>query len=244
MAEKVIGEVAEIRRIPEGTDAVSPARHMDIVGPEDLKMKIEQLREITRWSKPILVKYSPGRVVDDVKIAAKAGADAIVIDGKQDGTGAAPEVVLEEAGLPTIDAIVQADQGLKEIGLKDEVKLIASGGIRTGPDIVKALALGADAVGMATSILVAMGCTVCGLCDTGRCPRGIATQDLELRRRLNVDEAATRIYNYLNVTMKEVKMLTQLAGKTHTRNLEKEDLRALTLDSSRRTGTKLSGLDH
>lgn len=244
MAEKVVGEVAETRKIPEGTDAVSPARHMDIVGPEDLKMKIEQLREITGWSKPILVKYSPGRVADDVKIAAKAGADAIVIDGKQGGTGAAPEVALEESGLPTIDAIVQADQALKEIRLRNEIKLIASGGIRTGPDIVKALALGADAVGMATSILVAMGCTVCGLCNTGRCPRGIATQDFELRKRLNVDEAAKRIHNYVSATMKEVRILTQLAGKTHTRNLDKEDLRALTIDASSRTAVKLSGLDH
>ena len=139
---------------------------------------------------------------------------------------------------------MQADQALKEIGLRNEIKLIASGGIRTAPDIVKALALGADAVGMATSILVAMGCTVCGLCNTNRCPRGIATQDLELRRRLNVDEAATRIHNYVSATMKEVRILTQLAGKTHTGNLDKEDLRALTIDASSRTAVKLSGLAH
>ncbi|MEM1550670.1 MAG: glutamate synthase-related protein [Candidatus Bathyarchaeia archaeon] len=243
MAEKVVGEVAKIRGIPEGTDAVSPARHMDIVGPEDLKMKIEQLREITDWKKPIFVKYSPGRVSDDVKIAAKAGADAIVIDGKQAGTGAAPDIVLEEAGLPTIAAIVEADRGLRQIGLRHEVKLIASGGIRTGADIVKALALGADAVGIATGVLIAMGCTVCGLCNTGRCPRGIATQDLELRKRLNIEEASRRIYNYLSAIVKEVKMLTQLAGKTHIRNLDKEDLRALTYDAAKITGVKLAGLN-
>ncbi len=243
MAEKVVGEVARIRRIPEGVDAVSPARHMDIVGPEDLKTKIEQLREITDWAKPILVKYSPGRVSDDVTIAAKAGADAIVIDGKQAGTGAAPEVVLEESGLPTIAAIVEADRGLREMGLRYDVKLIASGGIRTGADIVKALSLGADAVGIATGVLVAMGCTVCGLCDTGKCPRGIATQNPDLRKRLNIENEAQRVYNYLNAIMKEAKTLTQLAGKTHTRNLDREDIRALTYDAAKITGTKLAGLN-
>jgi glutamate synthase domain-containing protein 2/glutamate synthase domain-containing protein 3/NAD-dependent dihydropyrimidine dehydrogenase PreA subunit len=243
MAEKVVGDVAKIRGILEGVDAVSPARHMDIVGPEDLKMKIEQLREITEWKKPIFVKYSPGRISDDVKIAAKAGADAIVVDGKQAGTGAAPEVALEEAGLPTIASIVEADRGLREIGLRYDVKLIASGGIRTGSDIVKALALGADAVGIATGTLVAMGCTTCGLCDTGKCPRGIATQDPDLRKRLNVDDASQRIYNYLSATMREVRTLTQLVGKTHIQNLDKEDLRALTYDAAKITGTKLVGLD-
>lgn len=241
MGEKVTAEIAAVRGIPIGTDAVSPARHLDIVGPEDLKMKIEQLREITDWKIPIIVKYSAGRVYDDVKIAAKAGADIIVVDGKQGGTGAAPDIVLEHAGLPTLPALVEADKALKEIGLKDEVSLVISGGIRSGADIAKALALGADAVAIATSVLVAMGCKVCGLCSTGRCPKGIATQDPILRRRLKIDEASEKVENYLSAVIEELRMLTQLSGKTHVKNLEKDDLRALTLEASTITGVKLVG---
>ncbi|MBC7090834.1 MAG: alpha-hydroxy-acid oxidizing protein [Nitrososphaeria archaeon] len=243
MGEKVTAEIAAVRGIPVGTDAVSPARHLDIVGPEDLKMKIEQLREITDWRIPIIVKYSAGRVYDDVKIAAKAGADIIVVDGKQGGTGAAPDIILEHAGLPTLPALVEADRALKEIGLRDEVNLIISGGIRSGADIAKALALGADAVAMATPILVAMGCKVCGLCSTGKCPKGIATQDPVLRRRLKVEDAVERVENYLTTVIEELKMLTQLSGKTHVKNLEKDDLRALTLEASTITGVKLVGTE-
>lgn len=241
MGEKVNKEIAMARGIPVGTDAISPARHLDIVGPEDLKMKIEQLREVTDWKVPIIVKYSAGRVWDDVKIAAKAGADIVLIDGKQGGTGAAPDVVLEHAGLPTLPALVEADRALKEIGLRNEVNLVISGGIKSGADIAKALALGADAVAIATPVLIAMGCRVCGLCNTGRCPRGIATQDPVLRRRLKVDETAVKVENYLRAIIEELQMLTQLAGKTDVRNLEKEDLRALTLDVSAITGVKLVG---
>jgi len=241
MGEKVTEEVAMVRGIPVGSDAVSPARHLDIVGPEDLKMKIEQLREITDWQVPVIVKYSAGRVGDDVKIAAKAGADIIVVDGKQGGTGAAPDIIIEHAGMPTLPALVEAVRALKESGVRDEVNLVISGGIRNGADVAKALALGADAVAMATSVMIAMGCRACGLCATGRCPRGITTQDQALRRRLRVDEAASLVENYLRATTEELEMFTQLAGKTDVRNLERDDLRALSLDSSAITGVKLVG---
>lgn len=242
MGEKVTEEVAEVRGLPAGSDAISPARHLDIVGPEDLKMKIEQLREITDWEVPIIVKYSAGRVEDDVKIAAKAGADVIVIDGKQGGTGAAPDVIIEHAGLPTVPALIAAERALKETGLREEVNLIISGGIRNGADVAKALALGADAVAISTGILIAMGCRTCGLCVTGRCPRGIATQDPKLRMRLNIENASIRVENYLRALIEELKMFTQLCGKTCTRNLEKEDLRALTQDMALITGVKLAGV--
>jgi glutamate synthase domain-containing protein 2 len=241
MGEKVTEEVARVRGIPIGSDAVSPARHLDIVGPEDLKMKIEQLREITDWQVPIIVKYSAGRVGDDVKIAAKAGADIIVIDGKQGGTGAAPGMIIEHAGLPTLPALVEAVRALKESGARDEVNLVISGGIRNGADVAKALALGADAVALATSIMASMGCRGCGLCATGRCPRGITTQDPALRRRLSIPEAASHIENYLRATTEELEMFTQLTGKTDVRNLERDDLRALTLDSAAITGVRLAG---
>jgi glutamate synthase domain-containing protein 2 len=241
MGEKVTEEVAKVRGIPAGSDAVSPARHLDIVGPEDLKMKIEQLREITDWKVPIMVKYSAGRVGDDVKIAAKAGADIIIIDGKQGGTGAAPDIIIEHAGLPTLPALVEAERALKETGVRDEVSLIISGGIRSGADVAKALALGADAVAVATGVMIAMGCRACGLCATGRCPRGITTQDATLRRRLRVEEATSMIENYLRATNEELEMFTQLTGKTDVRNLDRDDLRALSLDSAAITGVRLVG---
>jgi len=242
-AEKVTFEIAGVRKIPPGTDALSPARNLDIVGPEDLKIKIEQLREITDWKVPIIVKYAPGRQFEDAKIAAKAGADIILIDGMQGGTGAAPIVATEHAGIPTLPALVTADRALRELGLRDEVNLIISGGIRYGADLAKALALGADAVAICTGALIAMGCRVCGLCSTGNCPWGITTQILKLRKRLDSETAAKRVINYIHAIVDEACTLAQIAGKTHIRHLEWEDLRALSYDAAAIAGVKLAGTD-
>jgi glutamate synthase domain-containing protein 2 len=243
LAEKVTSDIARVRGVPEGTDLISPARHMDIVGPEDLQMKIQQLREITDWRVPIMVKFAPGRIGEDVKIAAKAGADVVVVDGMQAGTGASPDVVLEHAGLPTLAALVIANGALEEVGLRDKVDLVISGGITSGADVAKAMALGADAVAISTAALVAIGCRVCGLCNTGRCPYGITTQDPQLRKRLNVGESTRKVANLLRTFTDEASMLAMLAGKTSLSNLEKEDLRALTLDASKMTGIKLAGAE-
>ncbi len=243
LAEKVTEEIARVRGVPTGIDLVSPARHMDIVGPEDLKMKIQQLREITDWQIPIIVKFSPGRIHEDVKIAAKAGADIIAVDGMEAGTGASPEVVLEHAGLPTVAATVLANGALEQIGLREEVDLIVSGGITSGADVAKAMALGADAVAVSTAPLIALRCNLCGLCNTGKCPFGIATQDPKLRARLNVEEGAKNVANLLRVFTDEASMLAMLAGKTSLSNFEIEDLRALTVDASRITGVRLAGVE-
>lgn len=243
LAEKVTDEITKVRGVPEGVDLVSPARHMDIVGPEDLKMKIRQLREITDWQVPIIVKYSPGRIHEDVKIAAKAGADIIAIDGMQAGTGASPEVVLEHAGLPTLASVVLANGALEQIGMREDVDLIVSGGITCGADVAKALALGADAVAVSTAPLIALGCTLCKLCNTGKCPVGIATQAKNLREKLQVEEGAKKVANLLRVFTEEASMLAMLAGKTSLSNMERDDLRALTADASRITGLKVAGIE-
>ncbi|MEM0027676.1 MAG: glutamate synthase-related protein, partial [Ignisphaera sp.] len=142
-----------------------------------------------------------------------------------------------------IAAVVEADRALRELGLRDEVSLVVSGGIRNGADIAKLIALGADAVAVGTPVLVAMGCTMCGLCNTGRCPYGIATQNPALRKRLDVERAAKAVENLLHSMIKELCMFSQLAGKTSPKGLEKEDLRALTLEASLIAGVKLVGLE-
>ncbi len=241
MGDKVSEEISEIRGTPQNTDLISPARHMDIVGPEDLKMKIRQLREIVDWQVPIIVKFAAGRVEEDVKIAAKAGADAVLVDGMQGGTGAAPNPTLENAGIPTLAATASAHRALVDIGLREEVDLIISGGITSGSDIVKALALGASGVSISTAALVALGCQVCGLCNTGRCPYGITTQIPELEERLDVDKKSKAVENLLAVFTEEAAMLAMLAGKTSLFSMEKQDLRALTIEAGEMTGVPLAG---
>ncbi|MDR1721820.1 MAG: nitronate monooxygenase [Methanobrevibacter sp.] len=241
LGEKVTAEVSKIRMIPEGADALSPARHMDIVGPEDLSMKISQLREITDWKVPIMVKFASGRVSDDVKIAAKGGADIIVVDGMQGGTGAGPAVVTEHSGIPTIASIVEADEALKEINLRKDVSLVAAGGIRSGADLAKAIALGADAVYIATSALVALGCRVCQMCYKGNCRKGIATQNKELRHRLDYHKAGKELANYIKAMTEEACMLVQQAGNTNISKIEKDDLRSITLEAAKLTGVKMAG---
>ncbi len=240
LGEKVTAEVSKIRNIPEGADALSPARHMDIVGPEDLGMKISQLREITNWQVPIMVKFAAGRVKDDVKIAAKGGADIIVVDGMQGGTGAGPDVIMEHSGIPTIAAIVKADEALKEINLRNDVSLVAAGGIRNGADVAKSIALGADAVYIATSALIAIGCKTCQMCFKGNCRKGIATQDLSLRHRLDYKEKGKKVAKFIKAMTEEACMLVQQAGNTHISKIEKQDLKSLTLEAKSLTGVPMT----
>ena len=241
MKDKVSEEISSVRGTPKNADLISPARHMDIVGPEDLKMKIRQLREITDWEVPIIVKFAAGRVEEDVKIAGKAGTDVVLVDGMQGGTGAAPNPTLENAGIPTLAATAAAHRALIDISLREEVNLIVSGGITSGADIAKALALGADAVSISTAALVALGCQVCGLCNTGRCPYGITTQISELEDRLDVEQKGKAVENLLTVFTEEAAMLAMLAGKTSLFNLEKQDLRALTTEASAMSGVPMPG---
>jgi len=239
LAEKVSPEVAKIRGIPEGTDALSPARFLDATDRKDLAKHIKLLREVTDWKVPIIVKFGPGRVYDDVRIAAEAGADIIAVDGMEGGTGAAPEVVIEHTGIPTLSALVQAVNSLKDMGLKDEIDLVIAGGIRSGADVAKAMAMEADAVYIGTGAMIAMGCRACRMCYTGKCPVGVATQDPELRKRLDVNIAARRVANYIKAMTEETKMLAQLAGHDDIRQFNPDDLRALDTNTAAITGLKL-----
>ena len=258
MGIKVLDNISEMRDLPKGIDQRSPARHPDWLGPDDLAMKIEQLREATNWTVPIHVKLGACRVSDDVKLAAKAGADAVVVDSMLAGTGASSEILLDHSGIPTVPAIVLAREALREIGLNGKVDLIASGGIRSGADVAKALALGADAVAIGLSALIALNCNreipgsnfmeeigvpagECSHCHTGKCPVGIATQDKKLTKRLDPDEGAERVANFLNAMTMEMSLLTRSLGKGDVHSLEPEDLAALTIEASAMAQVPLVG---
>ncbi len=260
MGVKVLDHIAEMRDLPTGIDQRSPARHPDWLGPDDLAVKIEQLREATGWRLPVHVKLGACRVSDDVKLAAKAGADAIVIDGMQAGTGASAEVLLDHSGIPTVPAIVMAREALRELGLYGTVSLIASGGIRSGADAAKALALGADAVAIGIAALIALNCNKeipesnfveeigvpagqCYHCHTGKCPVGITTQEPELAARLDPDEGAERVANFINSMTMEMALLTRSLGKSDVHSLEPEDLAALTVEASAMARIPLAGTD-
>ncbi len=243
MAEKISDEIAAFRGIPPRIDIHSHPRHGDIFGPDDLVMKLAELRELTDYQKPIFIKVAAGRVREDVKIAAKVGIDGIIIDGMQGGTGAAPLIAIDHLGHPTLPALVQAVRALEEMGVRDEMSLIVSGGIKDGGDVAKALALGADAVMIGTGAMVAMGCRVCLECHKGECQYGIGTQRPELRQNLDIEAAAKGVANYITAMTNELVILAKACGKTNVHNLEREDVRALTLEASAMTGIPLIGSD-
>jgi len=234
--EKVTEEIAKIRKVEMGKDIHSPAYHLDIKNIEDLKKKIDWLREIT-GGVPIIIKLGAGDIENDVKLAVKTNPDIIAIDGMEGGTGAAPEVMMDEVGIPTLAALTKAREVLNKIGARQELWI--GGGLQKGGDFAKALALGANAVFCATPLLIAMGCNYCRLCYLGKCPVGIATQDPELRKRINIEEAAKRVASYIKNCTEEIKMIAGACGKNNIYNLSKENLRSLNSEIAKITGVKL-----
>jgi methylamine---glutamate N-methyltransferase subunit C len=268
LGQKVSERVARMRTLPPGIDQRSASRHPDWVGPDDLRIKIEELREATNWEKPIYVKFGATRVTNDVKLAVEAGADVVVVDGMEGGTAATQDFFIEHTGIPTLAAVRLAAEALRDIGMEDQVQLVVSGGIRTGADAAKALALGADAVSIGVAPLIALGCNspsywrdggdhdasadyrelgteagFCHHCHTGRCPVGIATQDPGLEQRLDVERGARQVTNYLKAMAMELAALARACGKSNVHNLEPNDLVALTIEAAAMAQVPLAGTD-
>ena len=259
LGQKISDRVAAMRTLPKGIDQRSACRHPDWTGPDDLEIKIEELREITDWEKPIYVKVGATRPYYDVALAVKSGADVVVLDGMQGGTAATQDVFIEHVGIPILAAIRPAVQALQDLGMHRKVQLIVSGGIRNGADVAKALALGADAVAIGTAALVALGDndphleaeynalgTTAGAYDDwheGRDPAGITTQDPVLAARLDPVAAGRRLANYLAVLTLEAQTIARACGKSHLHNLEPEDLVALTIEAAAMARVPLAGTD-
>jgi len=257
LGQKITDRVARMRNLPKGIDQRSACRHPDWTGPDDLEIKILEIREITGWEKPIYVKIGGARPYYDTTLAVKAGADVVVIDGMQGGTAATQDVFIEHVGQPTLAALPQAVRALQDMGMHRKVQLICSGGIRTGADVAKALALGADAVAVGTAALIALGDndphweaeynalgTTAGAYDDwheGKDPAGITTQDPELQKRLDPVQAGRRLANYLKVMTLEAQTIARACGKNHVHNLEPEDLCALTVEAAAMAGVPLAG---
>ena len=260
LGQKISDRVADMRTLPKDIDQRSACRHPDWTGPDDLEIKIRELREITGWKVPIYVKVGATRTYYDTLLAVKSGADVIVVDGMQGGTGATQECFIEHVGIPTMPAVRMAAEALKELGMHREgVQLIVSGGIRSGADVAKAIALGADAVSIGTAALIALGDnnpeleeeynklgTSAGFYDewqAGDDPAGITTQDEKLAARLDPKKGGQKLANYLKVLTLEAQTLARACGKSHIRNLEPEDLNALTIEASAMAKVPLAGTD-
>ena len=236
MAKKITPELAEKRGIPQGIDLRSPSRHPDVLGADDLVIKLEEFREATAHRIPVSIKMGAGRVKDDIKIAYKDGFDYVSLDGLQGSTGAASTEVLENVGIPTLGALVEAKLGLKEIEAGDDMHLVIMGGIKDGIDAAKALALGADAVALGTAAIIAGGCIACMQCHVGTCPVGIATQDPDHIRRYDTQREALNIHRFLEGVRWQLAAITDALGYDDVHKLSRDDLVALTPEAAAITG--------
>ena len=259
LGQKISERVARMRTLPRDIDQRSASRHPDWTGPDDLAIKIVELREITDWRVPIFIKIGATRTYYDTLLAVKAGADVVVLDGMQGGTGATQEVFIEHVGIPTLAALRQAVEALDELEVHRKVQLVVSGGIRSGADVAKALAMGADACSIGTAALIALGDnsphlddeyrklgSAAGFYDDlqeGRDPAGISTQDEQLASRLDPEVAGRRLANYLRVMTMECQTVARACGKSHVHHLEPEDLAALTVEAAAMAKIPLAGTD-
>jgi len=221
-ANKVTEEIAAVRGFPPGADITSPAHFEDIRSREDLKAKVDWLREVSE-GRPIGVKLAAGHIEADLEVALHAGVDFITIDGRAGATAAAPKFVKDAASIPTIFALSRARAYLDDMQATN-VTLVITGGLRISSDFAKALAMGADAVAIGTSALMAAACQQYRICNTGKCPIGGTTQDPELRSRLSIEKSAQRVANFLRVSTEELRDFARLTGNDDVHKLSVSDL--------------------
>jgi len=231
---KVTGEIAGVRGFKEGEDIISPSHFEDILTGEDLRKKIDWLRE-TSGGRPVGVKLAAGNIEADLEVALPAGPDFITIDGRAGATGAAAKFIKAAASVPTIFALYRARKFLDDRGAGN-VSLIITGGLRVSPDFAKALAMGADAIAIGTSALMAIGCQQYRICHTGRCPRGITTQDPGLRAGFDIERAARGLANFLKVSTGELQHFARLTGHDDVHGLSVKDLCTVNSEISGHTG--------
>ena len=237
---KVRGRIAEVRGLVEGTPAVSPARFRQF---DD----IAQIADFVAWAKhrsngiPVGAKLSAQHVEADIDAALTIGFDYIILDGRGGGTGAAPRLFRDHISVPTMAALARARRHLDRCE-RGDITLVATGGIRTAPDIAKALALGADAVALANSALQAIGCVGMRACNTNKCPVGIATQDPALRARLPIDRAAERLARFLTATTELICVLARACGHSHIAEFDHDDLMTIDRDIAALTGVTYAGV--
>lgn len=237
---KVKGKISEVRQIPEGNDAISPATFTDLNTVEDFKKFSDRVREITGGI-PIGFKLSAQHIEEDIEFAVQASADYIILDGRGGGTGAAPLIFRNNISVPTIPALARARHYLNSKGY-DHVSLVITGGLRTPSDFAKALALGADAVAVSNSAMQAIGCVGARMCNTNNCPAGIATQKPELRKKIQVADASKKLARFLDATVELMKLLSRACGHDHFSKFNVDDLTTWKREMSDLSGVKFSGL--
>lgn len=237
---KVIGKIAEVRNLKEGTPAVSPPTFDDLHTSEDFKNFANKVREVTGGI-PIGFKLSANHIEEDIQFALDASADYIILDGRGGGTGAAPLIFRNNISVPTIPALARARHYLDKVNRKD-ITLIITGGIRVPDDFIKAMALGADGIALSNSALQSIGCVAARMCNTNNCPAGIATQKPELRKLLNIDKSANQLYNFFNASTELMKVMARACGHNHLNKFNQKDITTWKKDMSDLTGIKFGGL--
>jgi len=236
-ADKMTDEIAQIRGLTKGEPAYSPSNHFDMKDPEEIKEKVDELRKITKGA-PIGAKIGCGNIEKDVEILINSNVDFIALDGFGGGTGATDLYVRENVGIPIIAALPRAFKLLTELGVKDEISLIAGGKLLNSADFAKCLAFGADAAYIGTTALIAINCEQYRICYTGKCPTGITTQDPNLMKQINIDEGVKKLKNFINISTQEIANLTRIVGKNDINKLNKDDMVSMDRNLSMITGVK------